>query len=218
MSEVQVILRSLAFQTLSTIDLHRQVRVTMEGSALQSPASGNIEVIMNFNPRARNLRTLTARDAKVGILLTNLTTRASDADGDPLSITQILPPQNGTLSTNGTTLVYKPMEGHVGADVVRFRIEDGQGGSDWGEWQVYTLDDRELAAVDLGESDPEMRGVVQLVSAGVPGDVFSIYGSSDLNEWVYLGLATVEESGLFHFIDPTGTDQNYRFYKTRLEP
>ena len=218
LSEVQAILRRLAFETISTVDLNRQVRITVEGTALPSPASGNIEVIVNFHPRARNLRTITAPGSQVGILLPDFTTRASDADGDDLVVTEILPPNSGTLSTNGTALVYQPMEGHIGSDVVRFRIEDGQGGSDWGEWRVYTLAARELAAVDLGQEDPELTGIVQLVSAGWPGEIFAIYGSSDLKEWIYLGRATVDANGLLHFIDPAGTQQGYRFYKTRLEP
>ena len=51
---------------------------------------------------------------------------ASDADGDPLTVTVVQSPQYGTVTNNGDgTLDYSPNTGFVGLDMLTFKVNDG---------------------------------------------------------------------------------------------
>ena len=55
----------------------------------------------------------------------------SDADNDPLGITIITPPANGTAEVNGDgTVTYTPGPGFVGTDTFGYEVADGTGGTD----------------------------------------------------------------------------------------
>jgi uncharacterized repeat protein (TIGR01451 family) len=52
----------------------------------------------------------------------------SDPDGDPLSVTQVSDPANGTVDCDGGNCLYRPDEGFSGEDSFTYEITDGQGG------------------------------------------------------------------------------------------
>ncbi|QPH54877.1 Ig-like domain-containing protein [Pontivivens ytuae] len=54
----------------------------------------------------------------------------TDADGDPLTITDVTAPANGTAVIEGGTVVYKPAAGFSGDDAFRYTVSDGQGNTD----------------------------------------------------------------------------------------
>ncbi len=54
----------------------------------------------------------------------------SDPDGDPLKVSAITQPANGTATTNGTTVSYKPNLGFRGTDTFTYTANDGRGGTD----------------------------------------------------------------------------------------
>ncbi|GAA4229138.1 hypothetical protein GGQ68_001343 [Sagittula marina] len=58
----------------------------------------------------------------------------TDADGDPLILTGITPPSNGTASFDPTTgeVTYTPADGFIGTDTIEYTISDGNGGTDTG--------------------------------------------------------------------------------------
>ena len=54
----------------------------------------------------------------------------SDPDGDPLAITAVTQPANGTVVISNNTLIYTPDPGFFGAfDTFTYTIDDGRGGS-----------------------------------------------------------------------------------------
>jgi hypothetical protein len=56
-------------------------------------------------------------------------TNDSDADGDPLQIVRITPPQHGSARVVGDRVEYVPSVGYFGADMMTYYIEDTQGGA-----------------------------------------------------------------------------------------
>jgi hypothetical protein len=55
---------------------------------------------------------------------------ANDPDGDSLSYSVVMPPNNGDVSTDGASFEYTPKPGYAGDDAFRYRVDDGNGGSD----------------------------------------------------------------------------------------
>ena len=57
----------------------------------------------------------------------------SDPDGDPLTVTGVTDPPNGTATINpDNTVTYRPECGFLGTDTFTYTIDDGQGGTDTG--------------------------------------------------------------------------------------
>ena len=53
----------------------------------------------------------------------------SDPDGDPISVTSVTQPLNGTASVSPNGVIYAPRRGFTGADPFTYTISDGRGGS-----------------------------------------------------------------------------------------
>ncbi|MEZ4614268.1 MAG: Ig-like domain-containing protein [Caldilineaceae bacterium] len=53
----------------------------------------------------------------------------SDLDGDILSITTVSTSTNGTVTTDGTQIIYMPNQGFIGTDIFSYTISDGNGGT-----------------------------------------------------------------------------------------
>lgn len=50
-----------------------------------------------------------------------------DPDGDPLTITAVTQPANGTVTNGGTSVSYRPRNGFTGTDTFTYTISDGNG-------------------------------------------------------------------------------------------
>ncbi|WP_146591644.1 Ig-like domain-containing protein [Puniceibacterium confluentis] len=74
----------------------------------------------------------------VGVPLTqDVTANDTDPDGDPLTVTLVSDPANGTATINDDgTVTYTPDAGFTGDDTITYTISDGQGGTDTGDWVV----------------------------------------------------------------------------------
>ena len=53
----------------------------------------------------------------------------SDPDGDPIAISGVTPPANGTVAASGGTITYTPAARFTGIDRFTYTIDDGRGGS-----------------------------------------------------------------------------------------
>mgnify|MGYP005842407179 CR=1 FL=1 len=54
----------------------------------------------------------------------------SDQDGDPLTITQVTDPANGTAAIQDGQILYSPVPEFLGIDIFTYTISDGNGGTD----------------------------------------------------------------------------------------
>ena len=59
----------------------------------------------------------------------NVISNDIDPDGDPLRITEVAAPAQGTVTNDGTTIVYTPNADFVGTDSFNYTIADDQGGT-----------------------------------------------------------------------------------------
>ena len=107
-------------------------------------ATGTAEIIVtvgdpdNTPPVAVDDEAETDLDTAITI---DPTLNDTDADGDPITLTGIGTPTNGTATLNPDgTVTYTPDTGFVGEDTIPYTIEDGEGGTDTGEI-IVTVDD-----------------------------------------------------------------------------
>ncbi|SMX28073.1 Bifunctional hemolysin/adenylate cyclase precursor [Pelagimonas phthalicica] len=88
----------------------------------------------------------------------------TDPDGDPLTVTEVGTPTNGTATLNPDgTVSYTPDDGFTGDDTIPYTVDDGNGGTDTGEIVVtVTPEDENEAptAVDDTATTPEGTPVV----------------------------------------------------------
>lgn len=96
-------------------------------------ASANVTITVsesgpkNQPPQAKDDRAATNPDQSVtiGVLANDV-----DPDGDPLVVSAVTQPPNGTVVNNGTNVAYTPNAGFRGTDVFSYTASDGRGGTD----------------------------------------------------------------------------------------
>jgi hypothetical protein len=67
----------------------------------------------------------------------NVVANDSDPNGDPLTVTNVTQPANGTTTNNGDgTVTYSPNSGFTGTDTFNYTISDGRGGTDTAQVSV----------------------------------------------------------------------------------
>lgn len=74
----------------------------------------------------------------------------TDPNGDPLTVTSITTPTNGTATLDPTTgeVTYTPNPGFEGTDTIEYTIDDGNGGTDTGTITVTVAENTPPVAVD----------------------------------------------------------------------
>lgn len=80
----------------------------------------------NHPPIARDDSANTTQDSPVTI---SVLVNDTDPDGDPLTVTGVTTPANGSASTDGSTVGYAPNAGFIGTEMFGYTIEDGNGGT-----------------------------------------------------------------------------------------
>jgi len=101
--------------------------VPADGAIQWVPSGAFRLTITNVAPVAQNDTTTTARNTPVSI---NVLQNDTDADNDPLVVTALGTAANGTISTDGSTVVYTPTHDFAGNDVFSYTIADNFGHTD----------------------------------------------------------------------------------------
>ncbi|APG59411.1 hypothetical protein LPB144_02855 [Christiangramia salexigens] len=87
-----------------------------------------------------------------------------DIDGDPLTVTNVTNPTNGTATTDSTTVTYTPNQNFTGEDTFTYTVSDGNGGTDSATVTVFVSDQSgpEITCPDSFEidNDPGICGAV----------------------------------------------------------
>lgn len=97
----------------------------MNGSAFDGSGTCSDSSSTNSPPLARDDSASTTEDVPVSIpVLAN----DDDPDGDPLTITSVSDPVNGSTTIDGSNIVYTPDAGFSGTDEFTYAISDGNGG------------------------------------------------------------------------------------------
>ncbi|MGR3378464.1 Ig-like domain-containing protein [Salipiger abyssi] len=105
-------------------------------------ASANVAVTVtpvNDAPVANDDTADTTEDTPVTL---DPTLNDTDVDGDPLTISDLGDPENGTVTLNEDgTVTYTPDSGYTGNDTIPYTVDDGNGGTDDGQIVVTVGED-----------------------------------------------------------------------------
>ena len=133
---------------------------------------------VNDAPVAADDAASTPEDTAVTI---NVLGNDTDVDGDPLTITNVSAPANGTATIVGGQIVYTPNPDFNGTDTITYTISDGKGGTDTATVTVTVggVNDAPVA-VDDTATTPEDTAITlnPLANDTDPdGDTLSIVGT-----------------------------------------
>jgi hypothetical protein len=148
------------------------------------------------------------------VAIATLLNNDSDADGDTINFIALAgtSANGGTVVSNGGWIFYTPAPGFTNIDTFTYSIGDGLSLSVTGLVTVNIHVDNgpspRLGIAALGDGSYEIRG------DGVPGRIYRIQFSENLwtTNWQAAGAVTGDASGLFLFLDSTGSPQ--RFYRS----
>ncbi len=113
----------------------------------------------------------------------NPTSNDTDANGDPLTVTSIGTPANGTLTDNGDgTYTYEPNDNYNGPDSVTYTVDDGNGGTDTATitFNVAAVNDAPDAVNDSISTLEDTAVSIDVLDndTDVDGDTLAITGAS----------------------------------------
>src|SRR5690606_24824867 len=92
-----------------------------------------------------------------------------DANGDPLSVTNLTQPDNGTAQLNpDDTVTYTPDDGFLGTDTFTYTANDGQADSNVATVTVTVLDDTPVGPA------PVFRSASSAIVTGASGTTLTI--------------------------------------------
>jgi hypothetical protein len=142
--------------------------------------------------------------------------RASDPDGDAITLTRVFSPSayGGTVALAGT-VNYTPASGFVGTDTFEVEITDARGANMRG---IITITVTDVATGEdaLGLNRTYLKvhdGQADMVFRGIPRRSYTIQRSTDLINWINLGDVTAGDDGKIPFIDPPPLPDT-AFYRT----
>ena len=100
----------------------------------------------------------------------------SDPDGDRLMVESVRQPLNGTVTNNGTDVIYTPYPGYDGIDTFTYTVSDGSGGMDT---ETVTVDVLKSVgtAEEAVEDQPWHRSNAGVKLVVVPRDGVEVYGT-----------------------------------------
>lgn len=158
-----------------------------------------------FPGHAVNTRINTAID----VFHTALLARASDPDGDALTIGAVSATSaaGGTVANGSGGFNYTPPAGHTGLDILDVTVTDGRGGETSGPVIVNVTDGDSSGGNSSGDGQSRLAflrngGRLALLFSGSPGEAYRIQRSTDLVDWQWIGSTTATGDGRIPFADP----------------
>ena len=184
------------------------VVVTGAGAATSTSAPATLTVIGgNHSPTFGGYAFTTSRNTPVIVSQGALLAKATDADGDTLTVgltvglTGGVSQQGGSISLGGSGVAYSPAANFTGVDSFAVTISDGKGGSVSGTVTVNVTSANISSAAQSGIAI-RGDGKVDLLFYGAPGKAFTIERSTDLQNWTTLQALAPGDDGLLPFTDP----------------
>jgi len=129
----------------------------------------------NSAPDAVSDNALTHEDTAVVV---NVVTNDTDANGDPLTITAVTQPANGSVVNNGTSVTFTPTSNFNGSTSFTYTVSDGRGGSDTATVNVTVsaVDDTPTANDDAATTHEDTSTSIFVLSndTDIEGDPLTI--------------------------------------------
>lgn len=183
------------------------------------------EIHLVFSPSGNNApvaESITAgmnQGQSLTLSVSKLLSRATDADGNTLTMTGVSASSSGvTLTLASGQITFTPNSGFSGTDSFAYSISDGHGAT---STATVTVNVRPSATASLNVVyGPLVVGPNFVVRfAGIPGYTYTIESTDDLSTWVKkqnLTAPTTPDTfgiGVFEFTEDTGGATS-RFYRT----
>ena len=161
----------------------------------------------NTSPTFAGYSISTPYQTVASVSLSKLLAKASDADGDALSVTAAGPAsaQGGTAVLQSGSILYSPPSAFSGTDTFSVTIADGYGASVSGTVTV-TVGPNPTSG-GAGVNQPVITtlagGQIGIASQGIPGRTYMVQRSTNLSAWATIGSVTAASNGTVNFIDPS---------------
>jgi len=171
--------------------------------------------LINTTPVAATNYTMTAlRNQPTNLSATKLARKATDADGDALSVTAVsdVSAQGGTVSLSAGTITYLPPTNYVGADTFTYMIQETFGATDIGAVAVTVNPGNFSEPITSLTQLPD--GNMEIQASGIPSFTYWIQASTNLDTWEVISTNTADTNGVIIFDDLNATNYTSRFYRT----
>ncbi|MBX9675551.1 MAG: retention module-containing protein, partial [Methylotenera sp.] len=109
-----------------------EVVYTLSDGALTDTATLNLGPVtaVNDNPDAIDDTVAATEDTPITIAVASLLANDTDVDGNPLTVTSVQAPTNGTVTLNAGNIIFTPNANYNGPATFTYTISDGQTGTD----------------------------------------------------------------------------------------
>ncbi|MBN8459517.1 MAG: cadherin-like domain-containing protein [Verrucomicrobia bacterium] len=159
----------------------------------------------NTAPTFAGYSVVTPWQTAASIPLSKLLSKASDADGDTLSVTAAGPSstQGGTAVLQSGAILYTPPAAFSGNDTFSVTIADPYGATVSGTVTVGVAPNPTSGGVGVNPPQITMpgNGTALISSQGIPGRTYMVQRSTDLNYWTTIGTTVATSHGVVAFVD-----------------
>ena len=194
------------------------ITAVYSGDSLDLPGTNTLEqVVTNHPPQATPATYTLAAVPGYKILITDLATNWSDADGDLITLASVNASTNGgTVSIGGKYIYYS--DTNLVGDQFTYVISDGQGGTGIGTVNLLSSNgtvntNRTLNITGL---TPNGDGSVTIHFAGIPGYTYWVQAATNVAQplWETISTNIAGTNGLWNYTDTNAANYSLRFYRT----
>ena len=184
-------------------------------SSYLSGANTFEQVVTNHPPQAVTATyTLTAVPS-YKILITDLATNWSDADGDPITLVSVNTSTNGSAVSFGSKYIYYSDTNMV-SDQFTYVISDGQGGTGIGIVNLLEPSIDTNRTLNITSITRNNDGSMTVGFAGIPGYTYWVEAATNLTvpAWEVISTNVAGSNGLWEITDTNAANYSMRFYRT----
>jgi hypothetical protein len=187
------------------------------GSA--NPFDINLQGTGNTPPTFPGYSFSTSYQTATTVLLAKLLAKATDADGDTVSVTTVGPAsaQGGAAVLNATGIRYTPPAAFSGTDTFSVTLTDSRGATANGTVTVAVGPSPTVGGMTANppKITPLSGGRMELKFQGIPGRIYQIQRSTDMSTWATLSTVAANQFGALTFTDEA-PPQPGAFYRLAL--
>jgi hypothetical protein len=184
-------------------------------SSYLSGANTFEQVVTNHPPQAVTATyTLTAVPS-YKVLITDLATNWSDADGDPITLVSVNTSTNGSAVSFGSKYIYYSDTNMV-SDQFTYVISDGQGGTGIGIVNLLETSIDTNRTLNITSITRNNDGSMTVGFAGIPDYTYWVEATTNLTipAWEVISTNVAGSNGLWEITDTNAANYSMRFYRT----
>jgi hypothetical protein len=204
------LLREISFATDDTKTASRTVQVDLNYGGIRVSANRTLQ--LDRPPVAHDLEILAIKGVNVTVAFSDLLNNATDPDHDTINLTgvSIVSGNGGRVTTNGSSLTYRPPANHTAnSDSIGYVIDDGRGGETVGVIVITFIAQNEIT---IDASDLNTTGT-EITMGGAPGRLYDVQVSTDLVNWSLLESVLATPTGIISVLDADAKNCPQRFYR-----